>query len=99
MGRYETLRWGGGTWRGPRLVQREWLSARKDNVVLENLQLYVLDASRTRLVYPIDRVRSMPNMEVVTGHIRAPEEDRTGVNVSSRKLSSTILKIRRDFTF
>ena len=33
-----------------------------------NLQLYIFDASKTRLVYPIDPGRFMPNMEVVTGH-------------------------------
>lgn len=65
-------------------------------MVLANLQLYVLDASKTRLGYPIDRFRLVPNMEVVRLDTL---EDRIGVTVSSREPTNTTSKTWRDFAF
>lgn len=72
-------------------------SARKGDVVVANLQFYVLDASKTRLVYPIDLVRFMPNMEMV--ELDTLEEDGIGITVSSRELANIISKSRHDFAF
>ena len=83
---------------GPRLVQREWLSARKGNLVVANLQFYVLDACKTRLVYPIDPVWFMPNMEAVR-LLDTLVEDGIGITVSSRKSANIISKTRHGFAF
>ena len=71
-------------------------------MVVANLQFYVLDASKTRLVYPIDPVRFMPNMDmdmVRLDTLDTLEEDGIGITVSSRKLANVISKTRRDFAF
>lgn len=66
-------------------------------MVIANLQFYVLDASKTRHVYPIDPVRLVPKMEM--GRLDTLEEDGIGITVSSRRVANIISKTRREFAF